>query len=103
MPMPDLDAAIELTAAMWLAADAEEWDTVAALAGARHTALETALAGGVAGLDSAAIDQLRNILAADQQLAARAHAARQQTATALRDLRGAQRMHSAYAAQAPAG
>lgn len=103
MHTPGLGAAIELTAAMWVAADAEDWDTVAALAGARHAALETALAGGASRLDSGAVDQLRDILAADRRLAERAHAARQQTAVALRDLRGGQRMHNAYATQAMAG
>jgi hypothetical protein len=103
MHAPGLDTAIELTAAMWAAADAEDWDTVAALAGARHAALETALAGGAARLEADAIDQLRGILDADRQLAERASAARQQTAAALRDLRGGQRMHNAYATQAMAG
>lgn len=103
MYTPDLDAAIELTAAMSVAADAEDWDAVAALAGVRHAALESALAGRASRLEADAIDRLRDILAADQQLAERAHAARAQTAAALRDLRGGQRMHSAYATQAMAG
>ena len=103
MHTPDLDTAMELTAAMAMAADAEDWDAVATLAGARHAALETALAGGASRLEAGAIDQLRGILAADRQLAERAHAARQHTAAALRDLRGGQRMHNAYATQAMAG
>lgn len=100
---PSLNAAIELTAAMWKAADAEDWTSVATLAGARHRALEEALRDGVAGLDFGAIDQLRSILAADQQLAARAYEARQLTAAALRDLHDGQRMRSAYDAQALVG
>ena len=98
-----IDAALALTGAMAGAADAGDWETVAALAGERHACLEAALTGDAWRLQPAVVAQLRDILAADRQLAERAAEARRQTATALRDLRGGQRMHSAYASQAAFG
>lgn len=103
MERDGIATAMGLTAAMLHAADAEDWETVAALAGERHGVLETALAGDAWRVQDDLIAQLRDILAADRRLAEAAGAARRQTADALRELRGGQRMHSAYAAQAAVG
>mgnify|MGYP001225623489 FL=1 len=100
MDAPDLRPALELTAAMHAAAADDDWPTVAELAGRRHAALQAALAGDAGRLDDAAIGHLRDMLAADEALAARAAEAHRQTAAALHGLRGGRRMQDAYAAQA---
>jgi DNA-binding XRE family transcriptional regulator len=73
---------------------------VAELAGRRHAALQAALAGDAWRLDGAVIAHLRDMLAADQALAARAAGAARQTVAALQALRGGRRMQDGYAAQA---
>lgn len=98
-----LVAALELTAAMDAAADGDAWDAVATLATQRHAYLEAALRGDAWRHAPDVVGSLRQILATDQQLAVRATAARQQTATALAELRGGSRMQDAYTAHAAAG
>ncbi|MDD3650268.1 hypothetical protein [Immundisolibacter sp.] len=100
MDAPDLRPALELTAAMHAAAADDDWPTVATLAGQRHAALQAALAGDAWRLDQALVAQLRDMLAADRALAARAADARRHTVAALQELRGGRRMQDAYAAQA---
>lgn len=103
MDAAEISQARQLTGAMTAAADAGDWPTVAALAGQRHACLQNALADGAWRLQAALIEQLCEILAADGRLAERAADARQQTATALRELRGGRRMQDAYAPQAATG
>lgn len=98
-----LNTAVELTAAMVVAADAGDWEATAELALQRHACLETALSGAAWRLQPPMIEALRSMLAADQALAARAASARQETAHILKGLRGGHRMQDAYAAQAAAG
>ncbi len=98
-----LVAALELTAAMHAAADGDAWDEVATLATQRHAHLEAALRGDAWRHAPDVVGSLRQILATDQQLAVRATAARQQTATAVAELRGARRMQDAYIAHAACG
>lgn len=93
-----LDPAFELTAAMLAAADAGAWDEVALLAGRRHGCLEAALAGDAWRLQPQVVQGLQRILRADHALAERVAEAREDTVSALRELRGGQRMRGAYAA-----
>ena len=103
MDTAEITQARQLTVAMTAAADAGDCLTVAVLAGQRHACLQTALAGGAWRVQAALVEQLRDILAADSRLAERAADARQQTAAALRELRGGRRMQDAYAPQAATG
>lgn len=96
-------AALELTAAMTAAADCQDWEALADLAGERHAQLEAALAGDAWRDVPGVVEGLRAILETDQQLAARASAARQQTVQVLGELRGGSRMRGAYAVHAVAG
>jgi hypothetical protein len=103
MESAGIDSAIALTTAMNAAADGGDWEAVAALAEQRHSCLERALTGDAWRVQTDVIALLRGILDNDRALAERAAQARQETATALRDLRGGRRMQGAYAAQAAAG
>lgn len=95
-----LAAAVEMTAAMTVAADAGDWEAVAVLAAQRQACLELALAGDAWFKEPDTVQAIHDLLAADQILAARAVVARQEVAAALRDLQDGARMHDAYAAVA---
>ncbi len=95
-----LTVAVEMTTAMAVAADAGDWEAVAALAAQRQACLEVALAGDAWFVEPAAVQAIHDLLAADQILAARAVVARQDIAAALCDLHDGARMHNAYAAVA---
>ena len=97
---PTLDAAVAMTTAMAVAADAGAWDAVAVLAARRHECLEIALADDAWLVQPGTVRAIRDMLAVDQVLAARAVAARREVGAALRDLHGGARMHDAYAANA---